>query len=1688
MMPTGRVACLLLVLLLIPVGAAADQWVGGIPLTTVQEGVVSGDLWFDATPAPDWGQHNVTKTFTLPAAAVADQGRIAWARLYVSAYCGHMQDAKTFFITNRFDGNGDGVYETTWSEPETSASFVALPVTYRYIEDGGNDNTALGGGPDDPYKTINDHMDRVTSDYFMWYNITDLIQGQTVGVNVDTTGSDDGRIKVITLVVAYDDPASATRTSYWVNQGHDVCSYYMEDSYGEVAVGTTSFDTTGLSNITSATLTSAYMASKNGNYGFPTAEQNFDAAIKTGNFTEVSLNKTPDVQGPYSGVISWDVTGSVDGTSDTTLGYARDLSGTGTAAFFKIPLAFLTVKSSLSSPVLTAIEVSPATANVAVNATQQFNATVKDRNGNEMTGVGLAWASSNESVGMVNATTGLFTALAAGSTTVTASAESVSGTATVTVTASVPTCDLQIKGVPNPIGSVVFAREPNTVRIFNIMNNGPETSPATELELRASDGFVGRTAVPALAPSGKKSVSIEDPTIREYEGGTVTYTAIIDPDNTVVETNEDNNVRVGMVKPVKYNGYKGKRYWENGSDITTVRTYDLHGDIIHSFGNSQYVSGSFGSGKGWMNYTVNWTADDLPLPTGASVHDVWLYVPYCWDNNHTAPDGVSIDFNGVRVPHETWYTDVSNFGAYADHYYGLFTYNVSSLYRMGVNNTAFFERDRPGKISPAGFTLAVVYEDPSASRKQIFVNEEFDALGADQSGYGTNMTEATAYVPFSGMTIDLEHMVRANLTTFVPWGNDGEGNLYFNGDQIATRVWNYGPRAVGASDSPQVAVDDREVTAYLKSTGNEAAVQGDETWNSPLMVAAQTFLVVEYADPAVPDLTVSTLTPNKNEIFSAGENTYSTKITNIGPADAGVFMVEFNVSGVTGTVAVDSLPAGANTTLTWTDETVRAAGEPATFTVTADVENSVTESKEENNIRTIEKTVVNNGYRGKRWTGGEDLTTAATFDVRGDLAYSSGDSTYLSAKSNWKAYTANWTAVDLSIPENATVTAARLYVPYTWDKGPVFPDDVTLTFNDATVERTAHYADEKLWGSSYPYGMTVYDVTEQFNKDANAAVLTSTFPGGGNVSVRGMVLAVVYDDRVTAPHTIVIVINEGFDLLYGGSGQATTPEEATAYALFTIDTADALNATLIALAPGAGPTEGELIFNDEVWTDAWNSTGTSQIGAAERDVTAFLTGENNVAAFQSSGDYMEAAAAFLVVTYPVPTGCIAVTSTPTGADVWLDGEDTGLVTPATLNDIPVGEHVVTLKMDDYADASATVTVVEGETAPVDLSLTTLTGSLAVTSSPAGATIFIDGADTGATTDTTLDGIAVGEHIVTLKKEGYRDAATGVTIRHDETTDLHLDLEKAIGCISVTSTPEDAEIFLDGVETGTKTNAILEDVAVGEHTITVTKSGYMDASKTVTVVDNETVSVEFTLAEPLGSITVTSSPDGARIFLDGADTGEQTNTTLLRVSPGEHLVTVSLDGYLDAEETVTVFEGESVAVHFDLAQATITLVPGWNFVSTPKTLAPGHNTIAIFDEVDTADHSVLLYNGTARWEAMSSEEAFRPLDGVWIYANSTYEIPLVFDTGGVATPPEKALDAGWNAIGFTDTVPEPAANTLRSVKNCWATVIGFDADAQEYETSIIRGAEGRHSEMRAMEPMDGYWLYMSEADLLCAIGA
>jgi uncharacterized protein YjdB len=116
------------------------------------------------------------------------------------------------------------------------------------------------------------------------------------------------------------------------------------------------------------------------------------------------------------------VSGVAAGTTTITA-TSEGMSGTATVTVTIVPVA--------------SVAVSPASSSLLVGQTAQLSVTTKDSAGNVLTGRAITWASSSTTVATVSAT-GLVTAKAAGSATITATSEGKSGTATVTVSVAPP--------------------------------------------------------------------------------------------------------------------------------------------------------------------------------------------------------------------------------------------------------------------------------------------------------------------------------------------------------------------------------------------------------------------------------------------------------------------------------------------------------------------------------------------------------------------------------------------------------------------------------------------------------------------------------------------------------------------------------------------------------------------------------------------------------------------------------------------------------------------------------------------------------------------------------------------------------------------------------------------------------------------------------------------------------------------------------------------------------------------------------------------------------------------------------------------------------------------------------------------------------------------------------------------------
>ncbi|MBN1272959.1 MAG: SUMF1/EgtB/PvdO family nonheme iron enzyme [Candidatus Aminicenantes bacterium] len=74
----------------------------------------------------------------------------------------------------------------------------------------------------------------------------------------------------------------------------------------------------------------------------------------------------------------------------------------------------------------------------------------------------------------------------------------------------------------------------------------------------------------------------------------------------------------------------------------------------------------------------------------------------------------------------------------------------------------------------------------------------------------------------------------------------------------------------------------------------------------------------------------------------------------------------------------------------------------------------------------------------------------------------------------------------------------------------------------------------------------------------------------------------------------------------------------------------------------------------------------------------------------------------------------------------------------------------------------------------------------------------------------------------------------------------------------------------------------------------------------------------------GTIQVNSTPSGARVYLNGSDTGQVTNCTLSNIEKGSHTIKLVKEGYGDYQKSVTLKKGQTETVNADLTANTITV--------------------------------------------------------------------------------------------------------------------------------------------------------------------
>ncbi len=256
------------------------------------------------------------------------------------------------------------------------------------------------------------------------------------------------------------------------------------------------------------------------------------------------------------------------------------------------------------------------------------------------------------------------------------------------------------------------------------------------------------------------------------------------------------------------------------------------------------------------------------------------------------------------------------------------------------------------------------------------------------------------------------------------------------------------------------------------------------------------------------------------------------------------------------------------------------------------------------------------------------------------------------------------------------------------------------------------------------------------------------------------------------------------------------------------------------------------------------------------------------------------------------TGQLFIESTVEGGRVYLDNSIFLGYTNRIIENIPVGQHRISVLKEGYVStpahhiieifADSMVThAVELNIASIDLM-----GYVKIITNQNNANVLIDNVNKGILTVNPILSLEEGDYDISLQKRGYIPLPAGknIRIRSGDTSVVRFELiplrgqdhrvssgaAANIGSIDVSSSVKNATIFLNGIDSGEKTDYIFTQLPLGVYLVQLKKEGFQvqpDVLELNLTRKNPVGYVSFDLIQSAEKVIITTSPVKGKIFVD-----------------------------------------------------------------------------------------------------------------------------------------------------------------------------------------------------------------------------
>lgn len=191
-------------------------------------------------------------------------------------------------------------------------------------------------------------------------------------------------------------------------------------------------------------------------------------------------------------------------------------------------------------------------------------------------------------------------------------------------------------------------------------------------------------------------------------------------------------------------------------------------------------------------------------------------------------------------------------------------------------------------------------------------------------------------------------------------------------------------------------------------------------------------------------------------------------------------------------------------------------------------------------------------------------------------------------------------------------------------------------------------------------------------------------------------------------------------------------------------------------------------INNQTFT--WTSSNTSYATVSATGLVTGVAAGGPLFIIASAGNPVKSDTSIITVVTQSSTGSISVTTTPTGAQIYVDGTLKG-TSPLTATLVPAGSHTVTAALAGYKNSSQVVSVTAGLTATVNLTLLSVGRAFNINMEALPTAIYVQGTgyQPSLTTIVTTVTDSLGDptpgktvYFTTSKYPGILSASSGVT--------------------------------------------------------------------------------------------------------------------------------------------------------------------------------------------------------------------------------------------------------------------------------------------------------------------------------------